>query len=156
MKYPNLNFNIVLYCPEIPNNTGNIGRFCVGTHCRLHLIGPLGFDISDRAVKRSGLDYWPRLELAVYESYKDFVHQLPSDARCFYFSKKAQRSLYDIEFQPGDYLVFGPESTGFPQSILETYSTDLVGIPFPGDIRSFNLSNAVAIATMEAYRQNHK
>src|SRR5947208_2514696 len=109
MKLENPHFNVVLIEPEIPNNTGSIGRTCVGTGCRLHLVGRLGFDISDKAVRRAGLDYWENLDLVQHKTYEEMRGQVSDSNRVFYFSKKASRSIYDISFNQGDWLIFGKE-----------------------------------------------
>ncbi|MCT4622070.1 MAG: tRNA (cytidine(34)-2'-O)-methyltransferase [Schleiferiaceae bacterium] len=153
MKYPELNFNIVLVEPQIPNNTGNIGRTCVATHSMLHLIEPLGFDISDKRVKRSGLDYWPELEKAVYPDFESWYNSVPDKSRVFFFSARAEKSFYKVQLQQGDYFVFGREADGLPETIKEQFKEQLVKIPFPGKVRSFNLSNAVAMSLGEGLRQ---
>jgi tRNA (cytidine/uridine-2'-O-)-methyltransferase len=147
------NFHIVLIEPEIPNNTGSIGRTCVGTACRLHLVGRLGFDISDRAVKRAGLDYWENLDLQRHQDTSAWRRQVPDPARVFYFSKKAKKDLFDVKFQKGDWLVFGRETVGLDESLLREMEEQTVRIPQWGPIRSLNLSNAVSIAIYEAMRQ---
>lgn len=152
-KYEELFFNIVLVEPEIPNNTGSIGRLCVGGNSRLHLIGPMGFEISDKRVKRAGLDYWPDLELSMYSDFNEWLAGVEDPSRIFLFSSKAQKSYYDIEFQKGDWLVFGKESVGLSNQILEQFPGQQIRIPFPGKVRSFNLSNAVAMALGEGLRQ---
>ncbi len=144
--------NIVLYEPEIPSNTGSIGRTCVCTDSHLHLIEPLGFDISEKQVTRSGLDYWKRLNLSLYKNWDDFLdkHKSYSD-RFFFFTTKSQKWFYDVSFKEGDYLIFGPETTGLPERLLKT---DLaVTIPMGKGGRSYNLSNCVAIASCEVMRQ---
>jgi tRNA (cytidine/uridine-2'-O-)-methyltransferase len=153
MKYPELNFNIVLVEPQIPNNTGNIGRTCVATHSMLHLIEPLGFDISDKRVKRSGLDYWPELEKAVYPDFESWYNSVPDKSRVFFFSARAKKSFYKVQLKKGDYLVFGREADGLPETLKEQFKAQLVKIPFPGKVRSFNLSNAVAMSLGEGLRQ---
>lgn len=152
-KYPQINFNIVLVEPQIPNNTGNIGRTCVATHSKLHLIEPLGFDISDKRVKRSGLDYWPELEKEVYPDFQTWYTSVEDKSRIFFFSARAERSFYQTKLQEGDWLVFGKEAEGLHEDIKSRFSNHLVKIPFPGKVRSFNLSNAVAMALGEGIRQ---
>jgi tRNA (cytidine/uridine-2'-O-)-methyltransferase len=147
------NFNIVLIEPEIPNNTGSIGRTCVGTACRLHLVGKLGFDIDDKAVKRAGLDYWENLDLVQHESYDSLLFKVSEPKRMFYFSKKASRSLFEVSFQRGDWLVFGRETTGLDEGLLRKVEEQAVRIPMWGPIRSLNLSNAVTAVVYEAMRQ---
>ena len=147
------NFNIVLVEPEIPNNTGSIGRLCVGTVCRLHLVGRLGFDIDDKAVKRAGLDYWEKLDLVQHKTLSDLLVQVPDKSRMFYFSKKASRTFFDVEFRKGDWLVFGRETVGLDDALLREVETQTVRIPQWGPIRSHNLANAVSIAVYEGMRQ---
>lgn len=153
MKYPRRNFNIVLIEPEIPQNTGNIGRTCVGTWCKLHLVGPLGFEITDRNLKRSGLDYWPNLEWVHHQTWDDWWKEVEDPSRIHFFETKQSRSAYDVEYQPGDWLVFGKETVGFDKWILEKYANQLVTIPVLGKIRSLNLATAVAVAVYEGLRQ---
>lgn len=149
------NFNIVLIEPEIPNNTGSIGRTCVGTNSSLHLVGKLGFDISDTAVRRAGLDYWEKLKLLTHADYQAFnVSQKPDPSRMFYFSKKAERSFFDVDFKKGDYFIFGKETKGLPTTLLESVpQSQILRIPQWGPVRSLNLSNAVSIVLYEAARQ---
>lgn len=153
--YPRTLFNIVLLEPEIPNNTGNIGRTCVGWWSRLHLVGPLGFSIDDKAVKRSGLDYWPHLDLVYHKSRQDWLKTLDTNARkrVHLIETGSTRSVFDIRFQEGDHIVFGRETTGIPADIREEFSSQIYTIPFPGKIRSFNLSNCVAMVMGEGIRQ---
>jgi tRNA (cytidine/uridine-2'-O-)-methyltransferase len=152
-KYPKINFNIVLVEPQIPNNTGNIGRTCVATHSKLHLIKPLGFDISDKRVKRSGLDYWPDLELQVHENFEAWIDTIEDKSRVFFFSARAEKSFYQKQLKEGDWLVFGKEAEGLSEEIKHRFVNHLVKIPFPGKVRSFNLSNAVAMVLGEGIRQ---
>lgn len=152
--YPQTLFNIVLIEPEIPQNTGNIGRTCVGCWSHLHLVGKLGFEISDRALKRAGLDYWPHLEFTHHPTWEDWWQQIPDPQRVFFLSKKQiSRTLYDIEFQAGDWFVFGRETKGLDDDLLLKFSSQCATIPFPGKIRSFNLANAVAMVLGEGLRQ---
>lgn len=144
--------NIVLHEPEIPANTGNIGRTCVATGTRLHLIKPLGFDISDKAVKRAGLDYWKDLSLFLYEDFEDFLQKNPG-ARIFMATTKAGRPYTKVDFKDDDFLMFGKESKGIPEEILVRYEETAIRIPMIGDIRSLNLSNSVSIVLYEALRQ---
>ena len=144
---------LVLVHPEIPHNTGAVGRLCVCLDCRLHLIRPLGFHLSDRYVKRAGLDYWPHLRLSVHDSWDDFLAAFPQ-ARLFFLSTRGGRSLYECSFRPGDALVFGSEGSGLPKPFYERYRERLFRIPMPGGhARSLNLANAVSIGAYEAYRQ---
>lgn len=152
-KYDQLNFNIVLVEPQIPNNTGNVGRLCVATKSRLHLIGPYGFEISDSRLKRAGLDYWKDLEVCYYESFQQWYETVEDQSRVFFFTANTDQSFYKAELQEGDYLVFGKEATGLSSEITQKFENQLVTIPFPGKVRSFNLANAVAIAASEGLRQ---
>ena len=144
--------NIVLHEPEIPANTGNIGRTCVATGTALHLIKPLGFDISDKAVRRAGMDYWKDLTLYVYEDFEDFISKNP-DARVYMASTKAKKAYTQMEYRENDFIMFGKESAGIPEEILVRYEDTSVRIPMIGEIRSLNLSNSVAIMLYEALRQ---
>ncbi len=144
--------NIVLVEPEIPQNCGNIARTCAATGCRLHLIRPLGFDISDKAVKRAGLDYWHMVEVRDYESLEDFF-QRNDVTELWCLSTKAPRSYTEAEFHDGCYLFFGKETKGLPESFLNEHYDECVRIPMRADARSLNLSNAVAITVYEALRQ---
>ncbi|MBF0245239.1 MAG: tRNA (cytidine(34)-2'-O)-methyltransferase [Planctomycetes bacterium] len=143
-----INLNILLYQPLIPQNTGNIGRLCVGTNCRLHLVRPLGFELSEKQVRRAGLDYWPHLDLVVHDSWSP--ESCPG--RFFLFSKKAQRSAFDVEYRSGDWLVFGSETTGLPKDMLANHETHALALPQYGPVRSQNLSNAVSAACYLALR----
>ena len=146
-------FNIVLVEPEIPKNTGNISRTCAVTGCRLHLVRPLGFSVDDRYLKRAGLDYWKDLELFYYDSYEE-VEQKHPGARFFLYSTHAEKSYADIEYRPGDFLVFGKETAGLGPAILTGRMQNAARIPMLPDRRSLNLSNSVAIVVYEALRQN--
>lgn len=143
--------HVVLFQPEIPSNTGNIGRTCVAMDCHLHLVGPLGFTMTDAQVKRAGLDYWPHLKMTQYNNRQEWEPQI--NERFFFFTTKASKSFYDVEFLKGDHLVFGPETSGLPREMLEKYSAQAVTIPMIGETRSLNLSNAVAVVVYEVYRQ---
>lgn len=145
--------NIVLYEPEIPANTGNIGRTCVATNTRLHLIEPLGFKINEKARKRAGLDYWDMLDVVVYCNFEDFLERNPG-AKIYMATTKAQKAYTEAIYEPDCYLMFGKESAGIPEEILVDYQDTCVRIPMWGDIRSLNLSNAVAVVLYEALRQN--
>ncbi len=144
--------NIVLYEPEIPANTGNIGRTCVATGTSLHLIKPLGFDISDKAVRRAGMDYWKELDLHVYEDFEEFVEKNPG-ARIYMATTKAKKAYTEVEYKGNDFIMFGKESAGIPEEILVKYEETSVRIPMIGEIRSLNLSNSVSIILYEALRQ---
>lgn len=150
------NINVVLIEPEIPNNTGNIGRTCVALEATLHLVGPLGFDLDEKKVRRAGLDYWSHLKLKRYESQTDFFEKLPEGGKKAFFSTKAERHHYDCDFAEGDedvWLVFGKETKGLTVEVLERFSEDLYKIPMPGQTRSLNLANSVAIGIYEVFRQ---
>ena len=144
--------NIVLHEPEIPANTGNIGRTCVATGTSLHLIKPLGFDISDKAVRRAGMDYWKELDLHVYENFEEFVEKNPG-ARIYMATTKARKAYTEVEYKGNDFIMFGKESAGIPEEILVKYEGTSVRIPMVGEIRSLNLSNSVSIILYEALRQ---
>lgn len=144
--------NIVLVEPEIPNNTGNIGRLCVGTESRLHLIHPFGFIINDANLKRSGLDYWVHLDVTEYQNVEEWRSQITDKSRVFLMSSHASKSIYDNEFRDGDWLVFGKESMGLNEDILDLFDNHLT-IPMSGLIRSFNIANSVAFVIGEAKRQ---
>ena len=144
--------NIVLVEPEIPNNTGNIGRLCVGTGNRLHLIHPFGFEINDKNLKRSGLDYWVHLDWNQYQNTQEWIDQIPDKSRVFLMSSHTEKSYYEAEFQEGDWLVFGKESVGLSQVILSLFQNHLT-IPMSDKIRSYNIANSVAFIIGEARRQ---
>ena len=144
--------NIVLVEPEIPNNTGNIGRLCVGTKSRLHLIHPFGFVINDKNLKRSGLDYWAHLDVTEYPTIAEWVTVIPNKSRVFLMSSHAEKSIYEAEFQDGDWLVFGKESVGLSEEVLAKFENHLK-IPMSNLIRSFNIANSVAFVVGEAKRQ---
>lgn len=147
--------NIVLLEPEMPSNTGNIGRTCVATQTRLHLIEPLGFKLNEKALKRAGLDYWDKLDVTVYSDYQDFLERNPDALEHMYFATtKAHKVYSDVEYEPDCYLMFGRESAGIPEKILVENEDRCVRIPMWGDIRSLNLSNSAAIVLYEALRQN--
>ena len=146
-----LNLNIVLYQPEIPQNTGNIARTCVLTNSTLHLIKPLGFSIDDKAVKRSGLDYWSELKLEVHESYEDFINKY-GDRRIFLASTHGGNYYNEESYKPGDFIMFGRESSGVPQDVHEAHTN--IRVPMiKTSTRRLNLSNTVAIIAYEALRQ---
>ncbi len=145
--------NIVLYEPEMPANTGNIGRTCAATHTKLHLIEPLGFKLGEKHLARAGLDYWDKLDVMVYCDFEDFLERNPG-ARLYLATTKAHRLYTDICYEPDCFLMFGPESRGIPEEILVRYEERCVRIPMWGEMRSLNLSNAAAILLYEALRQN--
>lgn len=143
--------NIVLVEPQIPQNTGNIARTCAATGARLHLVGPMGFEIVDKKLKRAGLDYWNLLDITMYESLEDFF--LKNSGPFFYFSTKAKNKYTDIEYPNGSYLVFGKETAGLDEELLFENQEKTVRIPMIDDARSLNLSNSVAIGVYEVLRQ---
>lgn len=145
--------NIVLHEPEIPANTGNIGRSCVAAGARLHLIEPMGFNVSEKEVKRAGLDYWDKLDVTVYENYEDFIARNPQ-AKIYMATTKAQHVYTEVNYEPDCFIMFGKESAGIPEEILIEHPDTCIRIPMIGDIRSLNLSNSVAIVLYEALRQN--
>ena len=144
---------IVLYEPEMPANTGNIGRTCVATGTRLHLIEPLGFKLNEKALKRAGLDYWDKLDVTVYSDFQDFLDRNPG-AKIYMATTKAPNVYTEASYEPDCYIMFGPESRGIPEDILVNHQETCVRIPMWGDIRSLNLSNSVSIILYEALRQN--
>ena len=146
-------FNIVLLEPEIPANTGNIGRTCVATGTRLHLIEPMGFRLSEKDLKRAGMDYWPQLDVTTYVNYEDFLKKNPG-ARPYMATTKGPRVYTEAQFEPDCYIMFGKESAGIPEEILLENQERAIRIPMLGDTRSLNLSNSVAIVLYEALRQN--
>lgn len=150
--------NIVLHQPEIPANTGNIGRTCVATDTRLHLIEPLGFSLSEKALKRAGMDYWKELDVTTYVNYEDFLQKNPSIAegksRLFFATTKARHTYSEVDFGKDDYVMFGKESAGIPEEILVDNEDTCIRIPMWGNIRSLNLSNSVAVILYEALKQN--
>ena len=145
-------FNVVLVEPEIPPNTGNIGRLCLATGSTLHLIKPLGFAIDDRTLKRAGLDYWKEVDLRLWDSFEDLRGARESDSRFFFLTTKSKRAYYDVHFRAGDFLVFGRETKGLPESLLAAHPGELLTIPMRGT-RSLNLATAVGIVLFEAMRQ---
>ena len=148
-------FNIVLLEPEIPANTGNIGRTCVACGLRLHLIEPLGFIINDKNLKRAGMDYWKDLDWHLYNDYEDFLAKNPeSIGRTYYATTKAHKTYADADYKPGDYIMFGKESAGIPEEILVRNEEACIRIPMKEEYRSLNLSNSVAVIAYEAMRQN--
>ena len=145
-------FHVVLVEPEIPPNTGNIGRLCLATGSTLHLVKPLGFAIDDRTLKRAGLDYWKEVDLQLWDSFEDLRRSRESDSRFFFLTTKSKRTYYDIHFRAGDFLVFGRETKGLPESLLAAHADELLTIPMRGT-RSLNLATAVGIVLFEAMRQ---
>jgi tRNA (cytidine/uridine-2'-O-)-methyltransferase len=145
-------FNVVLIEPEIPPNTGNIGRLCLATGSTLHLVKPLGFSIDDRTLLRAGLDYWKEVDVRLWDSFEDLQRAQQPDVRLFFLTTKSDRAYYDVGFRPGDFLVFGRETKGLPEALLATHDEQLLTIPMQGT-RSLNLATAVAIVLFEAMRQ---
>lgn len=145
--------NIVLHQPEIPANTGNIGRTCVATNSVLHLIEPLGFSLDEKAIKRAGMDYWQHLDVRRYINFQDFLDKNPG-AKIYMATTKAHKTYCDVSFGPDDYIMFGRESAGIPEEILVDYEETCIRIPMEPNIRSLNLSNSVSIVLYEALRQN--
>ncbi len=146
--------HIVLHCPEIPQNTGNIARTCAATGAALHLIRPLGFEIDDRKLKRAGLDYWQYLDIRYYENEDDFFEKNKGE-QIFYFSTKAPRAYTEIQYPERTFLMFGRETRGLPEELLRRNPDSSVRIPMLDGLRSLNLSNSVAIATYEVLRQRN-
>src|SRR5436190_1271051 len=144
-------FNVVLVEPEIPPNTGNIGRLCLATGATLHLVKPLGFSIDDRALKRAGLDYWKEVDLRLWDSFEQLRHD-NSNSRFFLLTTKTERAYWDVHFRPGDFLVFGRETKGLPEPVLRDHAEELLTVPMQGT-RSLNLATAVGIVLFEAMRQ---
>lgn len=147
------NFNVVLYQPEIPTNTGNIGRVCVASGAHLHLIGPMGFSIDEKQVRRAGLDYWVHLRYDYYENYDDFLLKNPVLDRISFLTTKTDQIIYDKKIHKGDWFMFGPETRGLPEEIWRTRSAQSYKIPMVGPTRSLNLANSVSIITFEGLRQ---
>lgn len=145
--------NIVLLEPEIPANTGNIGRTCVATDTRLHLIEPLGFRLDEKSIKRAGMDYWDKLDVVRYINFEEFLEKNPG-AKIYMATTKAQKCYTDVSYEPDCYIMFGKESAGIPEEILREHPDTAVRIPMVGDTRSLNLGNSVAIILYEALRQN--
>lgn len=147
--------NIVLLEPEMPANTGNIGRTCCATGTRLHLIEPMGFRITDKLLKRAGLDYWDKLDVIVYDCYEDFLTKNPEAVKKMYLATtKARHTYTQVSYEEDAYIMFGKESAGIPEEILVQHEERTIRIPMNEEIRSLNLSNAVAIVLYEALRQN--
>ena len=145
--------HVVLYQPEIPPNTGNIGRTCVALNARLWLVRPLGFEISDAAIRRSGLDYWQHLDLHVVDDWDALIHQLPTDRRMWFCSRFARRVVWDAEFRRGDVFVFGSESSGLPADILDPEDSRSLRLPTDPKVRSLNLATTAGVFLYEHRRQ---
>lgn len=154
MRNLNFNLNIVLVEPEIPQNTGTIGRMCLATQSTLHLVKPLGFKIDSHSLKRAGLDYWEHLKVVEHESIEDFEKTLSPDLPISLIETRAGRTIYDVDFSPGQYLIFGKETTGLPDWFLNKHAAHQARIPmWDARVRSLNLSNAVSIVAYEAIRK---
>lgn len=147
-------FNIVLIAPEIPNNTGTIGRICVNTGATLHLIRPLGFEINETRLKRAGLDYWKKLAPKIYENMEEFMQEHINVDRFFFSSAKSTKPYFESNFKPGDYLFFGSESCGISEEIMKLNEENNITIPVTSEGRSLNIGVSVGIITYEAIRQN--
>jgi len=145
-------FNVVLIEPEIPPNTGNVGRLCLATRSTLHLVKPLGFSLEDRQLKRAGLDYWEDVDLKTWDSFAELRAAQPADSRYFFLTTKTERAYYDVKFRRGDFLVFGRETKGLPENLLAANIGNCITIPMQG-ARCLNLATAVAIVLFEAVRQ---
>lgn len=145
--------NIVLHQPEIPANTGNIGRTCVATGARLHLIEPLGFRLNEKEIRRAGMDYWEHLDVSRYVNYQEFLQKNPN-AKIWYATTKAKHVYSEVSFGADDYIMFGKESAGIPEELLVEHEDACIRIPMLSEIRSLNLSNSVAVVLYEALRQN--
>jgi tRNA (cytidine/uridine-2'-O-)-methyltransferase len=145
-------FNVVLIEPEIPPNTGNVGRLCLATRSTLHLVKPLGFSLDDRQLKRAGLDYWNDVDLKTWDSFAELQRAQPVGTRYYFLTTKTKRAYHEIKFQPGDFLIFGRETKGLPENLLAANTDNCITIPMHG-ARSLNLATAVAIVLFEAVRQ---
>ena len=146
-------FNIVLVEPEIPQNAGNIARTCAVTGCKLHMVRPLGFEVSDKYLKRAGLDYWNLVEIYYYDSIEEVMEKYYNGKNFYFFSTKAKVIHSDAKYSDGDFLVFGKETKGLPESLLEKHYSECVRIPMMGETRSLNLSNSVCVGVYEGLRQ---
>ena len=145
--------NVVLVEPEIPPNTGNVGRLCLATGARLHLVKPLGFSLDDKALRRAGLDYWNEVQVTLWDSIEQLIASQAEGTRFFYLTTKAARPYWDEQFADGDFLVFGRETKGLPETLLATNRDACLTIPMPGSTRSLNLATAAGIVLYEAVRQ---
>ncbi len=151
-----MSFNIVLINPQIPNNTGAIGRLCVNAGASLHLVKPIGFDIDEKAVRRAGLDYWDRLDLHVWESMDIFFENNKIDDNAHFATTKTERPYFEAEFKNGDYIFFGSETAGIPEDVLKKYEERNISIPMTKEGRSLNLAISTGIVLYDAIRQNYK
>ena len=144
--------NVVLVAPEIPQNTGNIGRLCLAAGARLHLVEPLGFEINEKQLRRAGLDYWERVDLRTWSSFSELCGHAVAGAQFWFFTTKVKRNYWDVDYARGDYLVFGRETKGLPESMLVEHAESCVTIPMQEAVRSINLATSVGIAAYEALR----
>lgn len=147
-------FNIVLVEPEIPQNAGNIARTCAVTSAKLHMVRPLGFEVTDKYLKRAGLDYWHFIDITYYDSIEEVMDKHYNGSNFWFFSTKAKNIHSDVQYKDGDFLVFGKETKGLPESLLEKHYDECVRIPMMEETRSLNLSNSVCVGVYEALRQN--
>jgi len=150
-----MSFNIVLVHPQIPNNTGAIGRLCVNAGASLHLIKPIGFDIDEKAVRRAGLDYWDKLDVKVWENLDEFFSYNTITDNAYFATTKTERPYFDAQFQEGDYIFFGSETRGIPEEVLHKYKSQNITIPMTKEGRSLNLAISTGIILYEAIRQNY-
>ena len=148
--------NVVLVEPEIPPNTGNVGRLCLATGAHLHLVKPLGFSLEDKALKRAGLDYWADVKVSLWDSFEALRAAQKPEARFFYLTTKTKRAYWDAKFEAEDFLVFGRETKGLPEPLLAANAEQCLTIPMPGSTRSLNLATSVGIVLYEAVRQLSK
>lgn len=146
-------FNIVLVEPEIPQNTGNIVRTCAATGCKLHLVRPLGFEVTDKYLKRAGLDYWHFVDISYYDSIEELLDKFYKGDNFYFFSTKSHKNHSDVSYKEGDFLVFGKESHGLPEPLLKAHYNECVRIPMLNQLRSLNLSNSVCVGVYEGLRQ---
>ena len=146
-------FNVVLFNPQIPHNTGAIGRLCVNSNARLHLIKPLGFEITQKAVKRAGLDYWDRLNPIIWEDYEEFFNSVDIE-KCFFATTKSNKPYFKVNFQVGDYIIFGSETSGIPMNLMQKNRKNMITIPMGENGRSLNLAISAGIILYDAIRQN--
>ena len=151
-----MSFNLVLVHPQIPNNTGAIGRLCVNAGASLHLIKPIGFDIDEKAVRRAGLDYWDKLDLHVWENIDDFFAHNKIDSNAHFATTKTDKPYFEAEFKNGDYIFFGSETAGIPETILDKYKNQTITIPMTNKGRSLNLAISTGIVLYDAIRQTYE
>ncbi len=150
-----MTLNVVLVEPEIPQNAGNIARTCAVTGSKLHMVRPLGFEVSDKYLKRAGLDYWKHLDIAYYDSIEEVMDKYYKGSNFWFFSTKSKHVHSDVSYKDGDFLVFGKETKGLPETLLKQHYDECVRIPMMGELRSLNLSNSVCVGVYEALRQNN-